>query len=362
MNFKQSRRQHLVGGLGGMAAAVASSALPGLATAQAGETITVVEWGDPYLSAMKSVAEGQDQADINWVLHAGGSAAILPKIRATWPEPQFDIVAGWNPVFQAMIREGWCEPFTAADVPNIDQIPHSLIYKDDQGRFLNIPRTLSAIHWWYREDTCPIEIKTMDDLLDPKLEGQILFPDPILNTNLQIIMMSLYHGGDERSMEPGWDFIKELAQSGNIGRVAHADIDVINSISSGETSVTISGAPSAIAVQENFPVKTLTKVGRDTGFVTALYQEGWVVLKGGNTRAAFDFANHTISAENNEQFNAEGGGIPANVNAKASENLQHLAFTDDELNRYAYLPDWEFISEQVDGWMKRWEQEIVPLL
>jgi len=362
MHVKPSRREFVIGAFGGLAAGAMAGSVPMFNQAKAAEGLTVVEWGDPYISAMKKIAAKQDRFDINWVLHAGGAAAILPKIRATWPKPQFDLVAAWNPVFQSMIKEGWCEPFTADKVPNIEHIPDSLIYKDDQGRALNIPRTLSAIHWWYREDTCPIEIKTLDDLLDPKLKGKILFPDPVLNTNIQMITLALHRGGDERNMEVGWEFIKELAKSGNIGRVAHADVDVVNSISTEETCVAFSGSPNAIKLRENFPIKMLTKAGRETGFVTSLYHEGWSILKGGKTDAAFEFANHTISAENNEAFNAEGGGIPANTKSKATEKLSHLMFTDAELKDHAYVPDWAYIASQVAPWMKRWEQEVVPML
>ncbi len=361
MTGKYTRRDLLARSACSLALAGASTlAVPRFA--RAADEITVVEWGEPYIGAMKAVAAQQDTVDVNWVLHSGGAAAILPKIRATWPEPQYDLVAAWSPVFQAMNKEGWCEAFTAADVPNIAEIPESLIHKDEQGRFLTIPRTMSAIHWWYREDTCPIEIKTLDDLLDPRMKGKVLFPDPVLNTNLQIITLALHRGGDERNLEPGWEFVKELAKSGNIGRVAHADVDTLNSISTGETCVTFSGAPNAVKLNENFPIVSLTKVGRETGFVTSLYNEGWCILKGGNTKAAFDFANHTISAKSNEDFNSAGGGIPTNITSERAARLDHLAFTDEELDRHAFIPDWAYISEQVDGWMKRWEQEVVPLL
>lgn len=326
------------------------------------ESLTVVEWGGSYIENMKKVAEGQDKLDINWVLHAGGAAAILPKIKADWPHPKYDLVAAWDPVFQSIIREGWAEPVTPENVPNIVDIPQALLYRDQQGHAINIPRSVSSIFWFYREDTCPIEFKSLDDLLDPKLKGQICWPAPSLNSNLQMVLVALHNGGSDRNMEPAWDFMKELAKSGNIGRVANADIDVTNSLSSGETSISFQGATGPMELSKNFPIKQLTKVGRKSGLLTCLFQEGWVVLKGGKTKEAFEFANFTISAKNDEFFNAASGVIPTNVKAKVAPNLKHLQFSEEEIKEDAYIPDWSYLSEQADGWVKRWEQEIAPLL
>ena len=38
-------------------------------------------------------------------------------------------------------------------------------------------------------------------------------------------------------MEPGWELLKKLAKSGNIGRVAATETDFLNSMTTGETTV-----------------------------------------------------------------------------------------------------------------------------
>src|SRR5438132_1430419 len=52
--------------------------------AAAGTEITAVEWGGDVVNAMKQIEAKQDKVKVNWVLHQGGSGAILPKIKATW--------------------------------------------------------------------------------------------------------------------------------------------------------------------------------------------------------------------------------------------------------------------------------------
>lgn len=358
--FTTSRREFLKSAASAAAIGTGVSlAGPG---ARAAETITAVEWGGTYIETMKKIAATQSDISVNWQLHAGGSIAILPKIKATWPKPGIDLLTGWDVSWQTIAREGWAEPVTLEKIPNLADIPQKLLVRDSAGNVINIPRTISAFLWWYREDLVPFEITKLEDLLDPRLKGKICWPVPSLNSNCQAISLALHRGGNERNMEPGWDFLKQLARSGNIGRVANADTDTSNSISSGETCITFSGGTGAARMARNFKMKHLSKMPPQSGFKTFVFQEGWCVLKGGRTDAAFKFANFAISPENDEAFNRGITGIPANIKAKASEEVQHMVLNNDEMERFVHIPDWAYLSQEINAWNKRWEQEIQPLL
>ena len=359
--LKLSRRE-LLKGAASAAAVGTGVAFAGVAGSRAAESIVAVEWGGHYADEIKKIAAKQSDVEINWQLHAGGAMAILPKIKAGWPKPGIDLLTGWDPSWQAIAREGWAEPITVEKVPNLADIPQKLLVKDSAGNVVNIPRTIAAIYWFSREDTVPFEITKIDDLLDPRLEGKVLLPAPSLNSNLQMVALALHKGGDERNMEPAWDFVKELARSGNIGRVANADTDVTTSISSGETCVSFAGGSFVTELARSVKIRNLTKMDQASGFRTFLYQEGWCVLKGGNTAAALEFANFAISPENNAEFNRAISGVPVNVKSKAAEEIQHMVFNNEEMDQYVHIPDWAYLSEQGDAWMKRWEQEVVPLL
>ncbi|MER9159315.1 extracellular solute-binding protein [Mesorhizobium sp. M0778] len=355
-------RRLLLQGAASAAALTTELSFAGPGRARATETITAVEWGDPYIDQMKKLAAKQSDVEINWQLHAGGAMAILPKIKAGWPHPGINLLSGWDPSWQAVAREGWAEPVTLEKVPNLADIPQKLLVKDNAGNIVNIPRTISSVYWFYREDTTPFEITKIDDLLDPRLAGKVCFPATSLSSNLQMLALALHKGGDERNMEPGWDFVKQLAKSGNIGRVASADTDIMNSISSGETCVSFAGGTNPTSLARNFKIRHLSKMAKQSGFRTFLYQEGWCVLKGGNTAAAFKFANFAIAPENNTEFNRDISGIPVNVKSKTDPAVQHMVFNNEEMEQFVYIPDWAYITEQADAWNKRWEQEIVPLL
>jgi putative spermidine/putrescine transport system substrate-binding protein len=337
-----------------------AASLP-ISGARAKESLTAVEWGPPWIDASKKVAAKWDKADITWELHAGGAAAVLGKIKATWPNSPYDLVDNWSPVFFSMIKEGWAETVTPADVPNLADVPERFLTKDDKGNIKNIPRSLNANFFAVRPDICPIEIRTIEDLLNPKLKGQIAWPSPIMQMNMQTVMLALARGGNEFKLDPGWKFLEDLAKAGNIGRVYQTTTDIINSMTTGETSVTFASQGTLSSVAKKVPIKPLTKM--DPSLKAALLVEGWVIMANSKKKkAAMEFANFTISAENSELFHQDVGSVPANRKVKPSANVSHMMFSGQEVDKFAYLPDWAYMSSQLDTWVKKFEQDIAPKL
>ncbi len=359
MKTKFTRREVLKAAASG--AATASLSMPFLNIGQAfgsSHPLSVVDWGPPWIDNTKKIAEAWGKKDITWTLHSGGAASILPKIKAAWPNPPYDLVDNWSPVFLSMMREGWAETVTLDNCPNLANVPESLISKDADGNWKNIPRGTSGVFFTYAPDNCPIEIKTVDDLLDPKLKGQILWPNPTLNTNLQVVALAKARGGDEYNMEPGWKFLSELAESGNIGRISANTSDVITSIETGETSVTFVDQGTLGGIKGT-KLQHLTKA--DESLKTFLFVSGWVVLSSSNNKeAAFDFANFTITKENSELYYQEVGEVP--VNTTAEHGVEHLRFTPEEAEKFAVIPDWDLLGTELDSWNKRFEKDIVPML
>lgn len=363
MKFGVSRRNLLQGAAGGLAAQLVDS-LSGPQIAEAAEPrFVAVEWGGPYIKAAKEIAAKWDKAKINWVLYTGGAASILPKIKAQWPHPQYDLLASWDPVFDTMIREDWLETITAQDIPNLKNVPEDLIIKDKAGNWKSVPRSISGAFFGYRKDTCPVKIKTIDDLLDPRLKGQLCWPAPLENENLQMIALALHGGGNEHNMEPAWDFMKKLAKSGNIGLVAHAEQEFINAMTTGQVSAGFWNAGPWGTVAKHFPCEFLTKVPDQPGMKFYLFTEGWCVLKGSKHRKlVMDFINFGMSPAMDQLLNDAITEAPTNSKSKPLDDLSYMVFSEKGIKDYTYRPDYNYISKQVDSWQKRFETEIVPLL
>src|SRR5262245_509280 len=183
------------------AAALAASSFGLVGRAQAATELTAVEWGGDVVNAMKEIEAKQDKVKVNWVLHQGGSGAILPKIKATWPRAEFDYVAGWEGSFNGMVKEDWLVPVTVGSVPNLADIPQKIIVKNASGEWMAVPRAVGGIYFAYRKDISPVELKSVEDLLDPRLKGKICWPGPTQSMMLQLVALALHAGGNEHNMD-----------------------------------------------------------------------------------------------------------------------------------------------------------------
>jgi len=357
---RMTRRQALKYAAATGTATLFGAAFGSFRAASAAVEITAVEWGGDVVNAMKQIEAKQDKVKVNWVLHQGGSGAILPKIKAGWPHAEYDYVAGWEGSFNGMLKEDWLVPVTKESVPNLADIPEKIIVKSAKGEWMAVPRAVGGIYIAYRKDICPLEIKSIDDLFDPRLKGKVCWPGPTQAMMLPIVALSLHAGGSEKNMDPGFELMKKLAKTGNIGRVGVTDTDFTTSLTSGETACGYYSEPQLTAVAKSFPLVRLTK---EAGLPTFLYQSGFAIFKNRpNLKATLDFVNFCISPEMSALYAEVAGEAPLNVKAKTPEALKHLAFTPAEMDKYVYVPDFNVVLASQDAWSKRWENEIAPLL
>src|SRR5215469_12058685 len=355
-----TRRQAIRQGTALAAMAAFGGTLGWSGRARAATELTAVEWGGGVVEAMKQIEAKQDKVKVNWVLHQGGSGAILPKIKASWPNPEYDYVSGWEGSFNGMVKEDWLVPVTVQSVPNLADIPQKIIVKNAKGDWEAVPRAVGGIYFAYRKDICPVELKSVDDLFDPKLKGKLCWPGPTQSMMLQIVALALHAGGSEKNIDPGWALMKKLAQSGNIGRIAVTDTDFTTSLTSGETVGGFYSEPQLTDPAKSFPVVRLTK---QEGMPCFLYQSGFAVFKNRpNLDATLAFINHCISPEMSTLYAEVAGEAPLNVKAKTPDALKHLSFTPAEFDKYVYVPNFDIVLSQQDAWTKRWENEIAPLL
>ena len=88
--------------LASTAALAAGASLP--VRAQSTAQLTGIDWGGPLIEATRKITEGDKNVNITWELHSGGAGTVLPKIKSAWPNPKYDIVDAWNPVYVTMIN------------------------------------------------------------------------------------------------------------------------------------------------------------------------------------------------------------------------------------------------------------------
>lgn len=353
--------------LNAAATGVAAASLPHFVTgAQAQEkvTLTGVQWGGPWVESATKINGRQNDWQVNWELHAGGSATVIPKIRAAWPNPLYDFVAQWSLLYQTWVDQGWPEPLTADEMTAFNDIPEELFYRNAKGDIVMAPISLAASAWGYREDIMPIEVKTVEDLLRPELKGKVIIRDAVAGNGL-VVHLAMAFGGDENNMEPGWDFLKKLASSGNVGRVASTEVDFINSLTSGECAVGLWNTGSWRAVGENFPCKFIVRDKAEAaGFQVGLHNEGYMIpTNAKNKDAAKAYINWFLNPENNEEYNKAIGYVPVNVKSGAGEFASQFFFKEaDERKRFTHAYAFDVLTPMQTEMINRFESEIIPLL
>jgi putative spermidine/putrescine transport system substrate-binding protein len=363
MAFNISRRRFL--NATAMAAGAAGLALPWGREARAQKVQLIgVMWGGPWLEGAKAATALQTKYDIKWELHTGGSAAIQPKIKAAWPNPPYDFVTQFSPQFITWEREGWPEPVTKEEMPNLKDIPDDLIYKGKNGQILAIPLSVSAVFFAYRKDLVPFPIKKMEDLLDPRLKGKLNLRDATQGQNNNMVHYAIANGGSVDNLEPGWEFLKKLAKTGNIGRFAKTEVDFINSLTSGETVAGFSNIGNWGKVAEKFPVEFLIRDKKEApGFQAGLLVEGFCILKTSkHKKEVKEFINHFIGAEASTVYNKPMNMAPPNSKSQSTDLAKKIVFpTKADLDKFSIRYNWELLSQQGTASIERFEKEIVPL-
>lgn len=365
MTLHISRRRFLNGTVAGVGAAGFASALSFAREARAQKVaLTGVMFGGPWIESAKGITARQTAVDVKWELHTGGTAAIVPKILAAMPNPIYDFVILFDPIYHMFMNADLPEPVTLDDVPNLKDVPEDYFYKNSKGQIVNIPASITATFFGYRKDICPFPIKTMNDLLDPRLKGKVCVRDATYGLNGNLAHYAVANGGSVTSLEPGWEFLKTFAKSGNIARFAKSDSDFINSLSSGEAVAGFGNLGQWSKIGTNFPCEFLIRDKKDApGFQAGLFQEGFMILKTSQKKKeAKQFLNFFLNPENSGTYNAPLNSAPPNSKSPVTEVAKKIVFPrKEERDRFCLLYDWKHLSDQGKAGIERFEKEIVPL-
>lgn len=330
--------------------------------------LRAVTWGEPYLPAMKTIGsrwmqQSQSRGEIEWQLNNGTAASSLSKIGAGWPDPGMDMVAMWSATYAPMVRNDWLEPINLDLVPNLADIPDKFIFKNSSKQPVVVPFDVSGALWATSPDFKGAAIADLDALLEPEFRAQLCIPNPIMMSGLFLVTCAYHAGGDERNIDPGFDFIKKLARAKSIGRIATTDQEFINSFTTGETSATFWNFGGIEGVKKKFPITVHNSSPDDKGLRTYVYTEGWTILKDQpNVEKAMKFANFFISPENNAYFAKTIGLATTNQKAKPSAPARAYLENTPETGALAITPDFEYMSSKLGEWNARWDKEIAPLV
>ncbi len=331
--------------------------------AQSASTIVGVSWGGAQVDGAKAIAaewlKGRRDYRMAWEVHEGSSSAVATKIRSTWPEVKLHLCHVNDPAIHIMRREGWLEPVN--DLPNLKDAHPRFVLRDAAGNALAVPHYASTVCWGYRQDLVDRPIGSLEELLDPRFKGRVGLRDPSSFSGLILVAFALEAGGDEKRIDPAFDILARLARTGNVVNVAKGNADVVNSLNLGKSSIAMAGLAEWSVVARNHPVKLLAKVPGSRALKSFYSLAHWAIPKSSVSAGAADLANYFLSPERQTQYAKHIGTAPANRLATYDDPLGAL-LKEDEFERFGYFCDFDYMSQNVQKWIERFDLEVRPLL
>ena len=242
------------------------------------------------------------------------TGATLSKIKAEQGNPQADIWYGGTiePHFQAGdlgLLESYRSPKQAEIMPQFKAL------MDKKGDLTSIGYMLVLGFGVNTEKMKKLGIteypKCWNDLLDPKLKGEIQLADPLVSGTTYTMIASLIQMWGE---EKAFDFLKKL--DANVSQYVKSSL-VTSNLARGESALSVGFVHSYVTEKENgAPVETILPCDSD------IYALGGIsILKGArNLDNAKLFMDWALDVEAQEIPWRETGvyQIPTNVNATAS--------------------------------------------
>ncbi len=328
----------------------------------AGKTLRVMTWGGDLLTAAKIAATEftkQTGANVTFILHSGGSAAALAKFAAETPDYETDVYfAAPAPVITAA-QKGYTVPLTAADIPNLANVP-DLFKMTVNGQVYGIKATSTVVTWGYRTDFIKGPINAFADLLNPAYKGKLAIPPPTFAPGRALTFLSLWKGGSEYNIAPGFTAAQQIATQGLIGTVYSSDADMTRLLSTGQAWAVLGPAADAYeAAKAGAPVAIVK------GFSDTKLPTDHIVLSVLNTpqkALAMKFVNAMLDPKINGQYASFIGDSPNVPGASISENLSSWTLTPTELVKYSYPVNDTYISANLNDWNNKWETTVLPLV
>jgi ABC-type Fe3+ transport system substrate-binding protein len=260
---------------------------------------------DPALKAFAAYAKKKWNLDVKTSAIPKGTPVAYGQILEWKGRPQADIFwGGEGTLFDNLAAEKLLEPLKISkkminEIPATIGKPVGLPLKDPKGFWVGT--TLEPYGLIYQPKLLKrlgVTIKTWDDLLNPKLKGQIAqcTPDRSSSSHASYEVMLQTYG-----WEKGWDWLKKLAV--NTGIFTARSRDVPNVVSKGEFAVGFA-VPSYMAFAEVLAGYDVMFVYPPNAYVTP---EPIAVLKGApHPKAGQAFIEFLLTEEGQKLFSELG--------------------------------------------------------
>jgi putative spermidine/putrescine transport system substrate-binding protein len=267
----------------------------------------------------------------------------IAKIRSQAADPQVDIIFSTSDALEQAAEENLLAAIDPAKAPNLLQLPAHAV----RGTSIDVMNILFG--FVYRKDMAPFKLKKWEDLLDPRLAGQIASPNGQFSSGRWVVMAALINGGSEHNIDPAFDFLQKMKP--NIASFVATDGESVKVLQSGEASVLAFGLLSDFAKylgdgKLQFVIPTDHKV-----LTTAV---GVGIPNTKKADLAMKFVDFIATPEAQTAYCGFITCTPVNPAASAPASIDSFRPSAELL----YRADWHVINDQLPAWDDRFKKEI----
>ncbi len=278
-------------------------------------------------------------------VHYAGTNVLVNQMIAEQGNPQADVWYGGGGIlpFESAVDRGIITQFIPESAEDWDVVENGIKMKHEDGYYTGAE--LFVLGFAYNtdlvsEDEAP---KTWEELLDPKWEGKIQFPNPAASGTATLMVLSymMQHGE-----EAGWEYFKTLADHAN---------SIPDSGSAPTTAVAMGEAH--IAIGFDFMAYEQQARGETVDFVVPdktpiLVNPMSLVTDGPNPEGGKKFMEFMLSQEAQEIL-ADWYHIPINPDVESKTPLNI-----DTIREHAIDLDIDWVNENYDRIRNDWQSQI----
>ena len=291
-------------------------------------------WFEPFEKASGIKVELRPQ---------GSMMDSLAKLRAQKDNMDIDLwLTGMTPTILAD-EAGLLAPIPRAQISNARYLAPAMIGDKHVGVWSIFYGVI------YNTQKVPLQIRSWNDLFDPRLKGKISVPHATGYSGKFIALLGWLGGGSEKNIDPAFALAKKLMP--NVGVISKSDTDAIKLLTSGEVDVATMMPPG------NFV--EVRKAGAQYAFVAPdpyvpANFNNFALMKGPNQANAIRFIDFVLDKERQADFSERMAVIPANMEAGIPKSLAAFAPPREKL-RFA---DEVTITKDLNAWADRWNREL----
>ena len=191
----------------------------------ASKELNIYMWSDDISEDLVSNFEKENDCKVNFTYMSDNADAINQLTAGAGDK--YDLVMTCDAYMESLIKGGYLEKLDTSKIPNAEKNMNKTYWREDIRDYC-MPYLMNYIYVVYNKDTCPIEITSYNDLINPKLKGQIGSVDGARNL-FPIALVALGYdpnSTDEKEIKEAYEWLQKYNE--NVAAYGSTEQNLVN--------------------------------------------------------------------------------------------------------------------------------------